>query len=477
MTDSLNYEGLSLKTKSELLSEIQQNLQVMYSPNGEEIDFSSSSPDGQFSNLLATIGTVHRELLASIYNATDPSKCDGSQQDSKYQLNYLTRKGGSYTTQNIAITAVQTVTLQGLDGSYNDNTSTAFTISDNAGNLWYLIDTTTIFAGTTSLPFRAAEIGEIVPTIGTITNIVTIIPGIVSVNNVVGYTILGAKQESNLEYRLRRDRSTTNQGSNNEDAIVGQILALDGVNDCTVWVNDTNTTDSTGTLPNHIWVIADGGANTEIADIIYSNKGGCGTRGSITVPIATISAQTLNINFDRPIIKALYIKFDLHAMIDPEQINKQGIIEYIAQNLTYEISEDAETSKITTIAAQAIENGGGGAYALNVEISTGGSATTTLNATGITSADIDVVTFQSYLGNIPTSTYIFSYDTVNGWILDSTTLVNLEDYGITITGTPDSGDTITVDFTEGTWTDFIATSSLADKFTTDINKIYILDEE
>ena len=67
MTDSLNYEGLSTKSNSTLLTEIQQSLQAIYSPNGEEIDFSSSSPDGQFSNLLATIGTVHRELLTSVY--------------------------------------------------------------------------------------------------------------------------------------------------------------------------------------------------------------------------------------------------------------------------------------------------------------------------------------------------------------------------------------------------------------------------
>lgn len=473
MTDSLNYDGLSLKSNSVLLSEIQQSLQNLYSPNGEEIDFSPSSPDGQFSNLLATIGTTHRELLASVYNATDPSKCDSAQQDSKYQLNYLTRKGGTYTTQNIAITATKTVTLQGLDGSYNDNTSTAFTVSDDSGNLWYLADTTTIFAGVTSLPFRAAEIGAITPTIGTITNIVTVTGGITSVNNIVGYTTLGVEQESNYDFRIRRESSTANKSGNNEDAILGQILALDGVNDCTVWVNDTNTTDSTGTLPHYVWVIADGGANTDIADIIYSNKGGCGTRGSITVPISTVSAQTLNIKFDRPTIEALYIKFNLQAIIDPDQLNKNGIIEYIAQNLNYEISEDAETSKITTIAAQAIENGGGGAYALDVQISTGGSATASVSGTGITDADVDVVTFQSYLGNISSGTYVFSYDSVNGWFLNATTLVNLEDYGITYTGTAVMGDTITVSFTEGTWTDFIATSTLADKFTTDINKIYI----
>lgn len=471
MTDSLNYDGLSLKSNSTLLAEIQQNLQDIYSPNGEQIDFSSASPDGQFSNLLATIGTVHRELLASVYNATDPSKCDGAQQDNKYQLNYLTRKGGTYTTQNIAITANRTVTLQGLDGSYNDNTSTAFTVSDDVGNLWYLIDTATVYAGVTELSFRAAEIGAVTPTIGTITNIVTITNGITAVNNVVGYTTLGVEQESNLDFRIRRDSSTANQSGNNSDTILGQILALKNVNDCTVWVNDTNATDSTGTLPHYLWVIVDGGANTDIADIIYSNKGGCGTRGSVTVPIATISAQTLNINFDRPNIVPLYIKFNLQPVVDITQINQSAIKEYIAQNLIYEISEDPETSKITAIATLAIDNGGGGAYALDVQISTGGTATASVSGTGITAATVDVTTFQSYLGNISSGNYVFTYSS-GEWSYNSST-VELEDYGIAYTGTPANGDAITISFTAGSWVDYISANSLADKFTTDTNKIYI----
>ena len=471
MSDSLNYDGLSVKTNPELVAEIQQSLQNIYSPNGEQINFSSASPDGQFSELLAEIGTVHRELLTSVYNATDPSKCDGAQQDSKYQLNYLTRKGGKYTTQFISVTATKTVTLQGLDGSYNDNTATAFTVSDDSGNLWYLIDTATIYAGVTSLEFRAAQIGAVTPTIGTINTIVTIKDGITAVNNIVGYTSLGVEQESNYDFRIRRDSSTGNQSGNNADTILGQILALDGVNNCITWVNDTNATDSTGTLAHYLWVIVDGGANTDIADIIYSNKGGCGTRGSVTVPIATVSAQTLNINFDRPVIKPLYIKFDLYVTGDLTEINQAGIKEYIAENLLYEISEDAETSKITTVCANAIVNDGGGANALNVEISSGGSATASVSGTGITAATVDVVTFQSVLGNIPTGTYTFTY-TSNGWTYNSN-LVDIEDYGITVTGTPVANDEVNVSFTAGTWTDFIAVSSLADKFTTDVNKIYI----
>ena len=38
-------------------------------------------------------------------------------------------------------TTDKTVTLQGLDANYNDLNAASYTVSDNAGNLWYLIDT------------------------------------------------------------------------------------------------------------------------------------------------------------------------------------------------------------------------------------------------------------------------------------------------------------------------------------------------
>lgn len=470
MPDELTYSGLTTKSNIELLTEIQDALQTIYSPNGEEINFSSASPDGQFTQILANIGTVHRELLTAIYNATDPSKCDGAQQDNKYQLNYLTRNGGTYTTQSIQITATKTVTLQGLDGSYNDNTTSAFTVSDNAGNLWYLIDTTTIYTGISNLEFRAQEMGAVTPTIGTITNIVTVTEGITAVSNVVGYTTLGVEQESNYSFRIRRDQSTENQSGNNSDSILGNILALPGVNACRVWVNDTNTTDSTGTLPHYIWVVVDGGANTEIADIIYSNKGSAGTRGNITVPIATVSAQVLNINFDRPIIKPLFIKFDLQVVGDIALISQSAIKDYIAENLIYELSEDAETSKITAVAANAMETQNGQGYALNVEISTGGTATASVSGS-ITGATVDAAAFQTVVGDVTSGNYVFTY-TSDGWSFNGN-IVNLSDYGIAVTGIPAENDTVTIAYTAAVWTDFIPVTSIADIFVTDANKIYI----
>lgn len=469
-TDELTYSGLQTKDFNTLLSEIQANIQEIYGKNGEQINFDSNTPDGNFTNILAELGTVIRELITEVYNSCDPTKCSGAVQDSRYQINYLTRNVGTYTQQTVAITANKTVTLQGLDGSYYEPDASAYAISDDNGNIWYLIDTSTVFPGTSYLQFRAKEIGQVIPTIGTITNQVTVVEGITNVINNVGYTSLGTTEESDANFRARRERSVANNSGNNIDAIVGNLLSLEGVDAVNSHINITNETDETGTTAHTMWIVVEGGANTDIAEIIYGNMAGCGTRGQVTIPLMTLGLQTININFDRPTIKPLYIKFDLQLLVDLIEISQQGIKEYIANNLSYNIGENAETSKPTEVAADAVVSDGGGAYVLNLKISSGGTATAEVVGTGITSASVVSSTFQDVVGDT-TDTYVFRF-LDNSWTLNGN-IIEISDYGITYEGVPADEDLINIDFVAGTWTDVIDAETIADKFVTDPNKIYI----
>lgn len=369
--DELNANGLQTKDNLTLVNDLVTNIQNIYSQNGEILNLDSNTPDGQLIQIIAELGTVVRELITEVYNSCDPDKCVGSIQDNRYQINYLTRKTGAYTLQNIAITANKTLTLQGLDAMYNEPEAAAYAVSDDNGNIWYLIDTTTIEAGTTVLEFRAKEQGEIIPVVGTITNQVTIVEGITNVINNVGVTSIGYEEESDSDFRIRRSLSTTTKSENNADAIQSNLLNLDGVIFAYVHQNNDNITDDTGTPPHNIWVIVEGGANKEIAEIIYANMGGSGTRGSISIPVISSSLQTININFDRATIVPLYIKFDLQTN-DITEINQEYIKEYIASNLTYNIGENGETSKVGEICANAMLSDGGNGYALNPKISLDG---------------------------------------------------------------------------------------------------------
>ena len=376
MADFINETGLTVSTYSELLAYIQDNMNAIYAKDGDLINFDSSTPDGQFTNILAQIGSDVRELTREVYNSFDPDKCSGVVQDSRYALNYLIRKGGTFTVQNIDITTNRTVELQGLDGSYNDLNASSYTVSDNAGNNWYLIDTTTITAGTTSLPFRSQNLGLVQPTVGTITNQVTKVLGVTGVINSTAPTTLGEDQESDEEFRVRRNRSTAINGQNNYDAMTGQLLALDGITDVYVHVNNTGAIDSTGTDAYTVWVIAEGGANSDIANIIYANGGGLPTRGNVSVNTVSVSGEEVTVNFDRVNPVPLYIQFDLKNTNSDVNVNPDVVKSYIVENLTYSLGAPAETSEITDVASNALLTIGSGLYALNVEVSTDGTTWT-----------------------------------------------------------------------------------------------------
>lgn len=380
--EGITSEGLEVMSYDNILQFAQDNLNSIYAQDGDSINFDSSTPDGQATNIAAQLGTDARELATGVYNSFDPDKCTGSVMDSRYALNYLFRKGGTFTVQNIDVTVNRTVSLQGLDGSYNDVNAASYTVSDDAGNLWYLIDSATITAGTTPLPFRSQNYGSYQPVIGTITNQVTKVLGVTSVTNSVAPTTLGVEQETDPQFNLRRNRSTSVRGQNSNDAMLGQILELDGVSDADTFINIPGEDDYDSNLPDYsVWVIVEGGANSDIAEVIYQNYTGLVMYQSgtldVSVDVPSISTQIFNVKFNRANPIPLYIRFTYQPAPGSTGIyNEDGIKEYIAKNLLFTLNEAAETSKVTNIASEAINANGGGGYALNVEISTNGTTYT-----------------------------------------------------------------------------------------------------
>jgi len=375
-TEGVTDQGLVLKPYSELLGDIQTDLTNIYAPAGETLNFSSDTPDGQFTNILAQLGIDIRSLARQVYNSFNPDACQGTVQDMRYALNYITRKQGTFTIQNIDVTFDRTVTLNGLDGNYNNVNATSYTVGDNSGQQWFLIDTTTKSAGTYSLPFRSKNYGSYSPAIGTITNQITTVLGVVSVNNSVAPSSYGTEQESDMEFRIRRARSTAIRGQNNLDALQGALLELDGVTDCYVHNNPGSTTDSTGTPANTVWIIVEGGANNDIAALIYQYSCGLPTKGTVSVTVHSVAGESFPTKFDRTNPVPLYLSLDYQS---ESAVGDDFITElknYIASNLTYLLNEPAETSKPTCIAKDGIAAQGGTGFPLNVQVSTNGTTWT-----------------------------------------------------------------------------------------------------
>lgn len=371
MPDTLNENGLQVKSLNEIIADLETGFKEIY---GEDINLASNSPDGQLINLFAQASIDIRELIQETYVSFDPDQASGVVLDQRVTINNIQRKAGSYTIQPIDIVTDRTVNLQGLDADFNNPDGTGFTIQDDAGNQFILIDSATLTAGTTTVNFRSKAIGEVTTTVGTITNPVTVVLGVTSVNNSSGALSVGQDEETDAELRVRRQASVANASAGYLNGLLGTVLAIDGVTSARLYENVTNSVDADGIPAHGIWLIAEGGANTEIADAIYSKKSyGANMKGDVEVEIVTDSGAIFTAKFDRPDEENLYIRFDIQKTAPTATFDQSAIKEYIANNLSYDIGQFAETSEVTAVAKNAIANTGGGGVPVNVEISLNGS--------------------------------------------------------------------------------------------------------
>lgn len=367
MSDSFDENGLQTATAPELLESLQTAFKEIY---GEDILLDSSTPDGQWLNILVQKGVDVRGLLMQLYNSFNPDNAQGAILDQRCAINNVFRKAGTFTTVNISITTDRSLTLQGVDDQYNNPEATGFTVQDNEGNRFVLVNTQTLSAGTTSVLFRSETLGNVVVLPDTITTPVTIVLGVISVNNPTAATAIGTNEESDADLRTRRRQSVAISSYGYLNGLQAALLQLDGVNDAKVYENYTSLTDDNGIPPHCIWVVMDGGSSADIAETIYDKKSvGCDMKGDITYTITTPALTQFVARWDEADVTPLYIKFTIQPSTSGITFDTDAIETYIDSNLSFKIGEAAETSTITTLAQEAIDSVGGQGYAVDVLIS------------------------------------------------------------------------------------------------------------
>lgn len=372
MADILDETGLSVKTLAEITSDLQDGLKAIY---GADINLDQNSPDGQMVGIFAQSAYEIRELALSINANFDPDTAQGAILDERVSINNIQRAGGTYTIVPISVTVDRTVTLDGLDDAYNDINGIGYTVQDDAGNQFILIDTVTLTAGTTSLNFRAKDIGAVLTTTGTIINQTTIVLGVTAVNNPSAALEVGQDEETDAELRVRRQKSVALASFGYLNGLEGALLNLDGVSDAKVYENVTNSTDSDGIPAHGIWAIVEGGANSDIANLIYSKKSyGANMKGGVSIDIETASGSTFTAKFDRPTAESLYIRFDIQKTNPSAVFSGSSIKAAIVSSLVYKIGEYSDTATVTAAALSAIDSLGGGGVPVNAEISRDGSS-------------------------------------------------------------------------------------------------------
>ncbi len=134
-----------------------------------------------------------------------------------------------------------------------------------------------------SLLFRAARIGRLGTLANTVTEAVTIIAGVVKVNNRTKSQIEGVDEETDEKLKARFSQSASLPAQGYIGSIEARIRALPKVDLARVYENSTDSDLSDGQSPHSIWVIVKGtpdsaddaalkGRRESITDILYRNR-------------------------------------------------------------------------------------------------------------------------------------------------------------------------------------------------------------
>lgn len=352
MANIINGDGLQLATRDELLTDLTTTFKGIY---GADINLESSSPDGQIINILVQMFLDYQDLLMQIYNNFDPDNAIGVVLDQRVAINGIQRQAGTYTITNIDITTTEALNLSGLD----QTVFPVYTVSDNAGNEWNLIDSVVIAsATTTTLAFRSAVPGAVYTTPNTINNPVTIVLGVSVINNPTTYTTLGINEESDNDLKIRRQKSVA---LSSQGYLAGLIAALENINGMTtvkVYENVTASTDADGVESHSIWVIVGGTASdASVANAIYKKRNaGCGMHGTDKTYIVTQADGSLFvIRWDVVTTTNLFIKCTLSSLDNTNVPNYAGIKSGLVTNFVPGLYEQVNINDLAT-AIQGIDN-------------------------------------------------------------------------------------------------------------------------
>lgn len=154
---------------------------------------------------------------------------------------------------------------------------------------------------TAIINFASAGNGEIVLPNGSITEIVTAIPGLISVINLNGY-IAGRERERDADMRKSYVEKIFARSSRMLESIKSALLLnVQGIVIVEAYENDQDEQDAFGRPPHSIEVIVEGGDDIQIATIIDKYKsGGIQTYGAVETIVPGDEGEPITIRFNRP---------------------------------------------------------------------------------------------------------------------------------------------------------------------------------
>ncbi|MDH1085289.1 baseplate J/gp47 family protein [Pantoea brenneri] len=339
MTLQFDNNGLQIDDFPQIFQALSDGYKSIY---GQDIDLDQESPDGQRVAIEAQARADIESALQWLYSQMDPDFNTGDMQQVIAKLHGLYLRPGSRSQRDLKVTTDRPVLL--YDG---------YKIRDQANQIWFVRQDVTVPAGTTTVTFFAEKFGKVTGLLSDTFTQLTPELGVINIISDVA-VVVGRDEESPEEFRQRRNRSLENPATGSTGAIFAKVAQLAGVTDLNIDENDTRLNDPlTGIPANSVWLVVEGGAASEITEVLVKQKGGgTGTKGAVTgryvETLVRPDGTTLNIahdmNFDRPVYKPLRIQLKAKRKVSSDPIDIDSLKEALAGRVMH-IGEDVDANE------------------------------------------------------------------------------------------------------------------------------------
>jgi len=283
---------------------------------GSDIYVQPDSQDGQWLGVLAQAIYDCGQVAVQVFQSFSPTYAQGAGLSSLVKLTGITR--GVPTNSTAPVTVVGQANATIING----------VAEDTAGNLWNLPPSVTIpTGGSISVTATAQEAGAIQAITGAINAINNPQLGWQSVTNTAPATP-GAPVESDAALRERQYNSTAISALGIRESIFSVISNLSGVTSCTVYDNDTGSTDGNGVPAHSIAVIVGGGTISDIVNAIGETKPpGAQTYGTTSGTYTDQYGLTTPINFFELASVPIYYAVTVQPLAGFDSVNTPGAIQ------------------------------------------------------------------------------------------------------------------------------------------------------
>jgi len=261
--------GISLLEYKE---ELENAFQVAF---GSSIDLDPQTPQGQIIGILSLLLSQTDDVIVQDFQTLNIFNAAGSQLDGYGAAFNIERLSATSTLVNVIITGVpSTIIPEGAQAK-----------TVNGDVFENLNDATLDGAGSAAAVFKSVEAGPIPANENSLTEIVTIIAGWETINNLTA-GILGVDAQDDNTYRRRYFNTLNKNALATVAAIQARLNDLSDVIAAKVFENDTSenkTIQNVTLLPHSIAAVVNGGVAQDIGQSIYDSKTvGAGTEGANT---------------------------------------------------------------------------------------------------------------------------------------------------------------------------------------------------